>query len=171
MKRCSAFESPLGMMKICEENDKICEIRFVDERNMIFEDVNGGNSRTPTIEKAARELKEYFYAGRTTFDFSISLCGSDFEKKVWSAALSIPFGRVKTYSDLAEFIGRPLAYRAVANALGKNKLVLVVPCHRVVSKSGIGGFRAGLWRKEWLLKHEGVELSTLMKSTKEENLR
>ncbi len=171
MKICSTFESPIGTMKICEENDKICEIRFVKDGENISEDVKGESSGTPTIEKVSKELEEYFYAGRTTFDFSISLRGSDFEKKVWRAALSIPFGKVKTYSDLAKFIGRPMAYRAVANALGKNKLVLAVPCHRVVSKSGIGGFSAGLWRKEWFLKHEGIELTTLTKSTKEENLR
>ncbi len=88
-------------------------------------------------------------------DLPLDLQGTDFQKKVWKALLSIPFGEVWTYSQLAAYIGQPSAFRAVASACAKNKLAIIVPCHRVISKNGqLGGYRWGLQRKQLLLQHE-----------------
>ena len=81
---------------------------------------------------------------------------TEFEKKVWCAILDIPRGEVRTYSWVAKKIGHPKAYRAVGNALNKNPLAPMVPCHRVVAANGIGGFATGLRKKRELLKKEGV---------------
>jgi len=84
--------------------------------------------------------------------------GTPFEKRVWRALLSIPAGTVRTYGWVAKKAGRPLAYRAVGNALRKNRLAPIVPCHRVVSSQGIGGFSGGIEKKRRLLEKEGVYL-------------
>lgn len=90
----------------------------------------------------------------------IFLTGSEFEKKVWKAASGIPFGKTSSYKEIAEICGRPRAYRAVGNAMGKNPVLLLVPCHRILnSNGGLGGFSAGLDIKERLLDLEGVKVS------------
>ncbi|MBI2067337.1 MAG: MGMT family protein [Deltaproteobacteria bacterium] len=83
---------------------------------------------------------------------------TSFQKKVWKALLEIPRGQVRSYSWLARKIGHPSACRAVGNALGKNPFAPEVPCHRVVSSHGIGGYTGGVLRKRWLLKKEGVRI-------------
>ncbi|MCL4350529.1 MAG: methylated-DNA--[protein]-cysteine S-methyltransferase, partial [Candidatus Thermoplasmatota archaeon] len=81
--------------------------------------------------------------------------GTDFQKRVWSALRTIPYGEVRTYQQVADMIDMPKAYRAVANACASNPVPLVVPCHRVVRKDdGLGGYALGIWRKEYLLKME-----------------
>ncbi len=147
------FKSPIGNILIVEKEGKISTISFIKKAR-----VREKEHKTPSevIKSALKQLDEYFHGKRTVFDIPILMNGTDFEKKVWKATQAIPFGNVKTYSDIAEIIGKPKAYRAVANALGKNDLVIVIPCHRVTAKGGLGGFSAGLWRKKWLLKHEGI---------------
>ncbi len=84
--------------------------------------------------------------------------GTPFQRAVWQACAQIPFGETRSYADVAKTIGRPTAYRAVANALSRNPWWLIVPCHRVVGSDGIGGYAGGLEKKEWLLAHERVVL-------------
>lgn len=84
--------------------------------------------------------------------------GTPFEKRVWRVLLSIPSGTVKTYAWVARRIGHPKAYRAVGNALGKNPLAPLVPCHRVIARNGIGGYSGGIEKKKRLLEKEGVFL-------------
>ena len=82
--------------------------------------------------------------------------GTPFQRKVWDALLTIPIGQTWSYAQLAKSIGQPLAFRAVANANGRNPIPIVIPCHRVIAADGsLGGFSCGLHRKEWLLEHEG----------------
>lgn len=89
-------------------------------------------------------------------EFYIDLSsGTEFQRKVWEEMIKIPAGKVATYSEIAERIGKPTAYRAVANACGANPVVVLVPCHRVVAKSGLGGFSAGIEIKKELLRREG----------------
>jgi methylated-DNA-[protein]-cysteine S-methyltransferase len=88
--------------------------------------------------------------------------GTDFQQKVWQALLQIPAGETKTYGELAEQIGQPAAAQAVGNANGQNPILLLVPCHRIIgSNQQLVGYRGELWRKQWLLEHEGA----LQKST------
>ena len=90
----------------------------------------------------------------------IFLTGSEFEKKVWKAAAKVPFGKTSSYRKIAEICGRPQAYRAVGNAMGKNPVLLLVPCHRIIKSNGCpGGFSAGPDLKKKLLELEGVHVN------------
>ena len=108
--------------------------------------------------KVASQIEAYFSNARNDFNLPIVFKGTPFQRRVWQAIGAIPSGQVLTYGQLAEQIGS--GARAVANACGANNLPLVVPCHRVVAKNGIGGFmngqEDGLKIKTWLLKHEGI---------------
>jgi methylated-DNA-[protein]-cysteine S-methyltransferase len=104
-----------------------------------------------------RQLKEYFQGRRTTFEVDIApTTGTDFDRKVWTELRKIPPGETVTYGEIARRIGYPGAARAVGGAVGRNPIPIVVPCHRVVgADQTLTGFGLGLWRKRWLLAHEG----------------
>jgi O-6-methylguanine DNA methyltransferase len=105
------------------------------------------------------QVGEYLGGKRRGFDVDVSaLSGTDFQKAVWREMTKIPYGQTRSYKQLAEAIGKPKAYRAVANACGKNPLPIVIPCHRVVASHGIGGFSLGLKLKRQLLKIENIKL-------------
>lgn len=104
-----------------------------------------------------KELVEYFNGERESFDLPIDFIGTNFQEAIWTELQHIPFGETKTYTDIAENIGRPNAVRAVGTAIGANPVMIVVPCHRVVGKDGkMTGFRGGIPMKESLL---GLESS------------
>ena len=100
------------------------------------------------------ELTQYFSKKRDSFTFKIKINGTDFQKSVFNNMKTIKYGKVLTYKELAEKIGKPKAYRAVGSACGANKIPIVIPCHRVVSSTGLGGFGGGLERKKFLLNLE-----------------
>jgi methylated-DNA-[protein]-cysteine S-methyltransferase len=104
-----------------------------------------------------KQISEYFHGKRKTFEVSFDLKGTNFQKKVWNAIYSIPFGYLSSYGRLAKDIGLPSAQRAVGNAVGDNPIGLIIPCHRVVkSDGGLGGFGGDLYTKRQLLTYEGV---------------
>lgn len=112
---------------------------------------------TPTADSpAARALSAYLQGRTTSFDLPLDLThGTSFQRQVWRALQTIPYGQTTTYSALAQQIGRPTASRAVANAVGKNPLLIIVPCHRVLRKDHtLGGYRGGLPMKRRLLTLE-----------------
>lgn len=112
------------------------------------------------MEPFRKEVQNYLSGKQQSFRFPIDLYGTTFQKSVWKALLSIPYGEVKTYTDIAREINRPQAVRAVANAIGKNPLLFVVPCHRIVRKDNqLSGFRAGVALKRSLLQLEGVSIN------------
>lgn len=101
------------------------------------------------------ELGAYFNGTGKTFDLPYRLEGTDFELQVWSETYKIPFGEKRTYHDIAKAVGNPEAARAVGNALNKNPIPLLIPCHRVIGSDGeLHGFAGGLEIKQWLLEHE-----------------
>lgn len=107
-----------------------------------------------------RELNDYFAGRLQHFTTPVMLLGSQFQKSAWQAITNIPYGLTKSYMQQAESVGRPTAYRAVANANGANRLVVIVPCHRIINNNGqLGGYGGGLYRKRWLLNHEHDNLS------------
>ena len=148
MKRIT-FDSPIGKMGIIEENEKIVCIELVPK-----DEKTEGNS-TPLLEKAKKQLVEYFDGKRRKFDFPVEFSGTDFQKAVWRELEKIPFGETRTYGEIAAAIGKPKASRAVGGACNKNHILIAVPCHRVIGAGGkIVGFALGTDMKKWLLGHE-----------------
>ncbi len=104
------------------------------------------------------QIDSYLKHQVKVFDCPVELKGTDFQVKVWKETMLVPYGQVITYKDLACRIGHPGAYRAVANALGANPLPLIVPCHRVIATTGLGGYTPGVEIKKFLLSLEGVTI-------------
>jgi O-6-methylguanine DNA methyltransferase len=105
------------------------------------------------------QFMEYLQGGRKTFDLPVDMIGTTFQHAVWAELKNIPFGETRTYTEIAKNIGRPKSVRAVGTAIGANPVLIVVPCHRVISKSGkLAGFRGGIPMKETLLalEHGGL---------------
>jgi len=111
--------------------------------------------RNPVLRDAARQLKAYFAGQQTSFSLKLDFAGTDFQKRVWKALLTIPFGETRSYADIARQIGKPAAVRAVGAANGKNPISIVAPCHRVIGSNGkLTGFAGGLKAKAFLLALE-----------------
>jgi methylated-DNA-[protein]-cysteine S-methyltransferase len=112
--------------------------------------------------KTEQELKEYFERKRTSFSLALDPIGTAFQREVWEALSTIPYGETRTYTDIANQIGNAKAVRAVGAANGRNPISIVVPCHRVIGASGkLTGFAGGLEAKAALLSLEGVKNGTL----------
>ncbi|MFV0557316.1 MAG: methylated-DNA--[protein]-cysteine S-methyltransferase [Enterococcus sp.] len=107
---------------------------------------------------ALQQLTEYFSGKRQVFDCPLDLRGTAFQKRVWQELLKVPFGQTSTYSELAENIGQLKGVRAVANAVGRNPVMIITPCHRIIGKNGrLTGYRGGLSLKRRLLELEGID--------------
>ncbi len=135
-------------------------------QRVFFHDRNNGElpalwrHEPAQLREAVCQLKEYFLGQRQSFDLSMAPVGTPFQIKVWQALREIPYGVTITYGELAERVGSPKGYRAVGNANGKNPLVILQPCHRVVAAAGkLGGFSAGIHRKKFLLRMEKGEVA------------
>jgi len=110
---------------------------------------------TDLLKRAGQELKEYFEGTRLSFDLPLKMEGTEFQIKVWNALLQIPFGETRSYKQIAEAVGNPLGSRAIGNANNKNKISIIVPCHRVIGANGkLVGYEGGLDIKEKLLNLE-----------------
>jgi methylated-DNA-[protein]-cysteine S-methyltransferase len=141
--------SPLGVIKISATDEAITSVLFTEEL--------GNNDNHPLLEQVVAQLDEYFRNKRITFDFPLAPEGTDFQKRVWNELVTIPFGETTTYLKMAKRLGDKKVIRAAASANGKNPIAIITPCHRVIGSDGkLTGYAGGLWRKEWLLKHEGV---------------
>ena len=113
---------------------------------------------SPLLDDVARQLDEYFAGKRQRFDVKLNTGGTEFQRQVWQALLTIPFGETRSYSQIARQIGNPTAVRAVGAANGRNPISIVAPCHRVIGASGsLTGFAGGLEAKQFLLALEGEE--------------
>ncbi len=118
------------------------------------------NVRSDCVAHAARQLEEYFEGSRTAFEIDFAVTrATPFQRDVWRALQSLPYGSVATYADVAQLVGRPRAARAVGNANHANPWPVIVPCHRVVARTGLGGYGGGEGVKRFLLALEGVELA------------
>jgi methylated-DNA-[protein]-cysteine S-methyltransferase len=114
------------------------------------------NPRDKTIRRAFQQLKQYFQGKRKAFDLPLAFHGTDFQKLVWTGLMKVPFGDLLSYGDLANYIDKPKAARAVGGAVGNCNHLIVVPCHRVIAGDGsIGGFGSNLHLKRILLQVEG----------------
>jgi AraC family transcriptional regulator, regulatory protein of adaptative response / methylated-DNA-[protein]-cysteine methyltransferase len=156
--------TPLGPMLAGATDEGVCLLEFTDRRmletqlrriatrlNCAF--LPGSNDALRLLEQ---ELTEYFQGGRQDFTVPLVTPGSEFQQSVWQALRRIPYGTTRSYAEQARMIGTPSAVRAVARANGDNRIAIVIPCHRVIGADGrLTGYGGGLWRKEWLLHHEG----------------
>ncbi len=148
------YQSELGTMEIKGTNGAITSILFVEEAGEQHP-AESGTSVPEYLASCIRQLDEYFQGKRREFDLPLQDTGTDFQKRVWAELRTIPCGETRSYSELAQAIGREKAVRAVGSANGKNLLSIVVPCHRVIGSNGkLTGYAGELWRKEWLLEHE-----------------
>jgi len=142
------YESPIGLIEIKAENEAIVSLDFIEKKE---DDEN----ICEVLKKCIIELDEYFKGKRKNFTVDINLKGTDFQLKAWKELLKIPFGETITYKEQARRIGNEKAVRAVGLANSKNKIAIIVPCHRVVgSDESLTGYAGGLWRKKWLIDHE-----------------
>jgi methylated-DNA-[protein]-cysteine S-methyltransferase len=149
-KFTTIYDSKVGILEIEGTEEAITRVNFSDKRN-----IRGDKNLPPVIQECRKQLDEYFKGKRKTFSLALQLEGTDFQKKVWSELRKIPFGKTASYKDIATAIGKEKAIRAVGGANGKNNIVIIIPCHRVIGADGdLVGFGGSLWRKVWLLNHE-----------------
>lgn len=140
-------KTPIGNLKIVELNEKLIEIDFTDELEI--------DTKNEFLLKVKKQLEEYFLGIRKNFDIELNLVGTEFQLKVWRALLKIPYGETVSYKDIAKIIGNEKAVRAVGNANNKNKIPIIIPCHRVIgSKGDLIGYDGGIHIKKFLLNLE-----------------
>lgn len=145
------YDTVIGKIIIEESEEKISRIEIVNGT----EKFDGKEEETELINKTYKELDEYFRGKRKTFDIPLKIEGTEFQKKVWNALLEIPYGETRSYLEIAKRIGNPKASRAVGMANHNNKIIIIIPCHRVIgSNKKLIGYAGGLDVKEKLLKLE-----------------
>jgi len=158
------IETPLGPMLAGAIKEGICFLEFVDRQRidkaleklqkLLDADVVEGSNHN--LQALSMQLDEYFKGVRESFNVPLAVFGTPFQTKVWESLQSIPYGQTISYQEQSRRIGYPNAVRAVGRANGANRIAILIPCHRVIGKTGkLIGYGAGLWRKEWLLAMEG----------------
>ncbi|MDT5050082.1 MAG: methylated-DNA-[protein]-cysteine S-methyltransferase [Mycobacterium sp.] len=147
------IDSPIGPLALAGRGQLLTNLRMVNQTyepnrtNWVPDD--------RAFPDAVQQLEAYFAGERTDFDLELSLAGSEFQRRVWQALLTIPYGETRSYGEIAEQIGASGAARAVGLANGRNPIAIIVPCHRVIGASGsLTGYGGGLERKQSLLELE-----------------
>ena len=144
------YLSPLGPLELRAGDEGIASVLFV-------ESIPENHTTPESLVELVSQLDEYFSGKRKEFSFPLAPEGTPFQKQVWQELQAIPFGEKRSYLDIAIKLGDRNATRAVGAANGKNPIAIIIPCHRVIGENGkLTGYAGGMWRKEWLLKHEGV---------------
>ena len=148
--------SPIGALRLRAEDDALVGVEFLGAAPEASARAHASHR---ILAEARRQLAEYFAGDRTGFDLPLRGHGTPFQERVWAALARIPFGRTRSYREIAVEIGRRDAVRAVGAANGRNPLPIVVPCHRVIGADGsLTGYGGGMAIKTWLLRHEQAVL-------------
>lgn len=150
------LDTPIGSLRLVSDGAALTKIEFPQQHSAC-----SGETETtdPALSACAAQLTEYFAGERQAFNLPLNAGGTIFQNEVWSALADIPFGELRSYSDIATAIGRPKAVRAVGAANGRNPLPIIVPCHRVIGSNGsLTGFAGGIPLKTKLLELEGALL-------------
>lgn len=148
------FSTPLGTMQATSNNEALLTLEFTDQKNSSLPNI-GVEHKSAPIQAIMQEMELYFTGKLKEFKTPIEFSGTPFQSIVWQELLKIPYGKTISYTEQAEKIARPTALRAVANTNSRNKLTIIVPCHRVIGKKGtLTGYAGGLERKEFLLNLE-----------------
>jgi methylated-DNA-[protein]-cysteine S-methyltransferase len=158
MKRyvSKVVESPVGPLTLVASEHGLAAILWKNDspRRVPLSNVTEDSS-DPTLLEAEQQLQEYFAGERTAFSVRLDFAGTEFQRRVWSALLTIPYGETRSYAEIARQIGSPEAVRAVGAANGRNPISIIAPCHRVVGSNGkLTGFAGGLEAKAHLLALE-----------------
>ena len=155
------MDSPVGQLKLVARGDRLTAILWENDKpnRVRLGELVLADDR-PILLETERQLHEYFAGNRDAFDLALDFQGTEFQKKVWAALLTIPFGQTRTYAQIAAQIGNVNAVRAVGAANGRNPISIVAPCHRVIGASGdLTGFAGGLANKMLLLALEAGQTS------------
>jgi methylated-DNA-[protein]-cysteine S-methyltransferase len=157
------YESPIGLLEVRGGERGVSAVTFVDARaSRATRGAGGGKGPLPAaLADCLTQLDQYFRGRRRTFSVKLDLGGTAFQNKVWRALRAVRFGKTASYKDIARNVGNPAGTRAVGGANHRNPVSIIVPCHRIVGSDGrLTGYGGGLWRKDWLLRHEGNDLSS-----------
>lgn len=166
------FNSPLGIVRITGNDAGVSVISCTDVSTDASVDERKRQqppeySRAGPVQQAVDQLAAYFAGTRRAFDFPMTPAGTAFQQSVWRLLTTVPFGTTLSYLTLSRQLGNEKAIRAVAAANGRNPLWIVVPCHRIIGSDGsLTGYAGGLWRKQWLLEHEGSLPGAIQPGTK-----
>jgi methylated-DNA-[protein]-cysteine S-methyltransferase len=147
------IDSPLGQLKLVASDGGLAAILWKDEnpRRVLLGDLVEGPDH-PVLVETEQQLRAYFAGRLQRFNLPLDFQGTEFQKRVWQALLTIPFGQTRSYAEIARQIGRPTAVRAVGAANGRNPISIVAPCHRVIGSNGdLTGYAGGLAAKQHLL--------------------
>ncbi len=147
------YKSEIGFFKVTGSEDGLHELEFTDLKS-------APHSEVPAcLKECFGQLDEYFSGELKNFSLTLKPQGTDFQKSVWQQLVKISFGQTTSYLNIATALGNKKALRAVGAANGQNRIPIIIPCHRVIGSDGsLIGFGGGIWRKEWLLRHEKVVL-------------
>jgi methylated-DNA-[protein]-cysteine S-methyltransferase len=153
------YQSPLGLLEIRSTGSFLSEVLFINSwkgAKVNETDLIVAKPKSPVLKACIKQLDEYFAGTRTEFTIHTSQIGTAFQQTVWAELCNIPYGRTISYLELSKRIGNVKAIRAVGTANGNNSISIIVPCHRVIGSNGdLIGYGGDLWRKKWLLEHEG----------------
>lgn len=160
MHQYTHYQSPLGTMTLQASKQGLLGAWFSTQTTQPDE-LGECNPAFPLLVETMRQLDQYFAGQRREFDLPLAATGTPFQRAVWQALGTIPFGETRSYQQLADAIDNPKAVRAVGLANGKNPISIIVPCHRVIGKNGkLTGYAGGVERKAYLLKLEGIDHPT-----------
>ncbi|NEU08438.1 methylated-DNA--[protein]-cysteine S-methyltransferase [Flavihumibacter sp. R14] len=149
----SVLTTPIGRMVIRADEQAVFYIGFPE--------ATPEELPSELTTEAAKQMQEYFDGNREHFDFLFQQQGTEFQQRVWKELQNVKPANPISYAALSRKMNNPLAIRAIASANGKNNLMIVIPCHRIIGSDGkLVGYAGGLWRKKWLLEHE----SSMMKA-------
>ena len=160
------IETELGLLVAAATDSGICLLGFSDSKHIELKlrqitdyfnasPIRGSNHH---LDRLKEQLEQYFKGEHKNFDILLDLVGTEFQKQAWLCLLQIPYGCTTSYAMQAKLLGKPSAVRAVANANGKNKISIILPCHRVIGSDGaLTGYGGGIWRKKKLLELEKLK--------------
>ncbi|GJH41399.1 hypothetical protein RCZ04_19490 [Capnocytophaga sp. HP1101] len=157
------IDTPIGEMLGIATDEAICMLDFVDSKNWLKDqEILVKHYQTTVVEESSlllleleKQLKEYFAKKRKEFSLPLALVGTSFQEEVWKVLQTIPYGETRSYKEQATVVGNPKGVRAVANANGKNRISIIIPCHRVIGSDGtLTGYASGVERKQFLLDLE-----------------
>lgn len=164
MKRYDYYDSPCGRMLLVADGEALCGAYFIGQKHFRNVDVDWRHApRAAPLVQAKRELSEYFGGERRIFDIPLAPEGTPFQRSVWRAIATVPFGETISYAELARRAGHPSSARAAGAATGRNPIGVIVPCHRIVGTDGsLTGYAGGLATKRHLLTLEAGAFSIML---------